>query len=370
MPDDQKGDRIWLTLCTATGITVDVTLNKYSSQLPSYVVLGLWAIPCLLFVYWLWRVEKTNGWVKRRFFEHPVSYVVMFLILIPFAWQATRTMVCKLQTPAPTAQSSPAASEPSTSPAKSDSPSPAKPLVSTVPKTKTSQVIKSPAKGPAPDNGVVSGTDNTIVGNVPYRSIDGNGNTIVGATDSNGNTILNKGGTAIGNGAKADSTSVAIGAHANAGGNVAAPQSQPCIGSNCFQGTNSGTVIQTLNQYGAPKLVMTDAQRDAIRDAMKPYAGTGIRIFCHAETEDSRTYAEKLRDALKNAGLHVEGPYWASWVGLIPAGPSFGYSADNKPAADTLAHTMLITHLIDKPVPANVLTDRNNYFDITIAPNR
>jgi hypothetical protein len=39
----------------------------------------------------------------------------------------------------------------------------------------------------------------------------------VGATDSQGNTIFNKGGTAIGSGACADSTSIAIGAHANAG---------------------------------------------------------------------------------------------------------------------------------------------------------
>jgi len=61
------------------------------------------------------------------------------------------------------------------------------------------------------------GDDNTVV-NVPNPPESmGNGNTIVGPTDSSGSTIYNKGGTAIGKGACADSTSVAIGAGALAG---------------------------------------------------------------------------------------------------------------------------------------------------------
>jgi hypothetical protein len=48
----------------------------------------------------------------------------------------------------------------------------------------------------------------------------GNGNTIIGPTDSRGNTIINRGGTAIGNGATADPTSIAIGAGAHAGGGI------------------------------------------------------------------------------------------------------------------------------------------------------
>ncbi len=75
----------------------------------------------------------------------------------------------------------------------------------------------------APD-GAIHGADNTIVGNVPIRSVTGSGNTVVGATDSHGNTILNRGGVAIGNGARADSTSIAIGAHAGSGGGRATPQ--------------------------------------------------------------------------------------------------------------------------------------------------
>lgn len=63
----------------------------------------------------------------------------------------------------------------------------------------------------------VKGSDNTLYGDTGNRTVDGNGNTIVGATDSNGNTVLNHGGVAIGKGASADPTSIAIGAGAHAG---------------------------------------------------------------------------------------------------------------------------------------------------------
>jgi hypothetical protein len=60
------------------------------------------------------------------------------------------------------------------------------------------------------------GSNNTVVSLPPPASM-GSGNTFVGPTNSNGNTIFNRGGTAIGTGAKADSTSIAIGAGALAG---------------------------------------------------------------------------------------------------------------------------------------------------------
>ena len=44
-------------------------------------------------------------------------------------------------------------------------------------------------------------------------------------------------------------------------------QTQNCFGSNCFQGTNYGGV----EDFGPPKLAMTDAQRDSITDAMKKF---------------------------------------------------------------------------------------------------
>lgn len=72
--------------------------------------------------------------------------------------------------------------------------------------------IKKPTVQPAQQ----IGNDNTLV-NVPIPQSMGSGNTFVGPTDANGNTIYNKGGTAIGKGACADSTSIAIGSGANSG---------------------------------------------------------------------------------------------------------------------------------------------------------
>lgn len=117
-----------------------------------------------------------------------------------------------------------------------------------VPKTPKEETIQ------LPPTGKVQGSDNTLVGDVGKRSITGNGNTIVGATDSNGNTILNRGGTAIGRGATADQTGIAIGAGAHAGN-----QKQQNIDTNngiVIGGDNNGTA--TVN-VGPPPLVLTVA---------------------------------------------------------------------------------------------------------------
>lgn len=62
------------------------------------------------------------------------------------------------------------------------------------------------------------GSDNIIIGAPPNHSL-GNGNIIISNTDANGNVILNKGGTAIGNGAVAGPSGIAIGSNAHAGTN-------------------------------------------------------------------------------------------------------------------------------------------------------
>jgi hypothetical protein len=70
----------------------------------------------------------------------------------------------------------------------------------------------------------------------------------VGATDTNGNTILNKGGTAIGRGAYADPTSIAIGAHAHARTSSASQQIYAPNGIVIGGGTVTNP---TVNNYGA-----------------------------------------------------------------------------------------------------------------------
>lgn len=63
------------------------------------------------------------------------------------------------------------------------------------------------------------GKDNVIIGNVPADLEVGDGNVIIGSTDSNGNTNITT-PMAVGRGAMADSTSIAIGAGAKAGASL------------------------------------------------------------------------------------------------------------------------------------------------------
>jgi hypothetical protein len=68
----------------------------------------------------------------------------------------------------------------------------------------------------ASDNAPRIGNENTYVGAGPVPAM-GDGNTIYTLADANSDVLINKGGTAIGAGARADSTSVAIGALALGG---------------------------------------------------------------------------------------------------------------------------------------------------------
>jgi hypothetical protein len=60
-------------------------------------------------------------------------------------------------------------------------------------------------------------SDNTFIGTPSEALQRGSRNTFINTADANGNVLLNRGGTAIGAGSRADSTSVAIGANAGGG---------------------------------------------------------------------------------------------------------------------------------------------------------
>jgi hypothetical protein len=99
MAEKQSGDRIWLVLTTSTGVAVNVTLNKYSSLLPTYAVLLLWCIPGILFFVWLWRVETAKSWMRERFLRHRISYLLLFFAFIFICWQAFVSIQSRLKTP-------------------------------------------------------------------------------------------------------------------------------------------------------------------------------------------------------------------------------------------------------------------------------
>jgi len=302
-------------LCTATGVAVDVTLNKYASILPWSAVLGLWAIPLVLFVVWFWRVERTTAWVKHRFLEHPFSYVLMFLILIPFGWGATATMISKLTRK--TIAASPVLT--STLPP-NIVPSPRPTAQSIVPgSTGTSQPalsLKTKPKEKQPPE-PISPTPQSVPAQQPPQ---------VGSVD--------------------------------------------CGNAGICAGVNNG--VQQFNQFGAPKLVMTDAQRDAIRDAMNPYAGLKFTLMRHDATEDSMKYADQLKKALTDAGLVciMDGSGTEFNGGVVPSGVSLLIGADEFGAANSLGTAMQNSGLLKGKLPASKNDVRSNGFDVTVAPNR
>ncbi|SFS21062.1 hypothetical protein SAMN05421771_4023 [Granulicella pectinivorans] len=195
-----NGDRLWLALATSTGVAVDVTLNKYSSVLPWYVVVGLWMIPACLFIIWFWRVERTTSWVKHRFLEHPVSYVLMFLVLIPIGFGITSLMIDKFRkSPALPANISHDVTPHNAIPIPSLSQVPVQISSPAPPPTKRAILASrfKPETPTEPAKVAVASTQNPAIAIPPPPS----------------------------------------------GG-------QTCYGSNCFQGTNFGSVQQ--NQFGPP----------------------------------------------------------------------------------------------------------------------
>jgi methylmalonyl-CoA mutase cobalamin-binding subunit len=114
---------------------------------------------------------------------------------------------------------------------------------------------------------------------------------------------------------------------------------QTCIGSACAQGPDSQA---TYNQYGAPKLSMSDAQRDAIRDAMKPYAGMQSHVSICSGEDDSRKFGEQLVQALQSAGLSVTHKESLALItgGANASGVSIIFSVDHQEEAKALEQAM------------------------------
>jgi hypothetical protein len=118
---------------------------------------------------------------------------------------------------------------------------------------------------------------------------------------------------------------------------------------------------------------MTPAQRDTIRDAMKPFAGITIMVFCHDATPDSTEYAQTLATALKSAGINVLGPSFGTEYragGGVPPGLSASFSQDRALAAEALARSLVELGLATPPLTGGVMANTTDKFMITIAPNR
>jgi hypothetical protein len=162
----QKGDRSWLAVCMSTGVVMDVTLNKYSSVLPWWVVLGLWLIPLCLILIWVIRVERSNSSFKERFLRYPVFFTLTLLVLIVVLGAMTVPIVAKLKSlsaipPQPQQSTSP----PHPAPPSVNPPSTSSPIQKTVPGPRHAKTELPPSQV-AKTSGACS----------PAINIQGNGN--------------------------------------------------------------------------------------------------------------------------------------------------------------------------------------------------
>lgn len=138
---------------------------------------------------------------------------------------------------------------------------------------------------------------------------------------------------------------------------------QQCVGSACAQGQGAQA---TFNQYGAPKLLMTDVQRDAIRDAMKPFAGMAVWATSHDSTEDSGAFAEQFIKAIRDANMNGTLGYGTQF-GPVSSGITITTAEDGLKAATALKESLYPTGVRVEIIHDARITGRLN---VVIAPNR
>ena len=199
---------LWIiALAIGAGLTMALapTIRNVRLAHPFFAIAAIWSLGCSF--EWL----AYGGGIKMRYLlAFIIGGSIFALALATFSWVESNRREHLQNANGSHFQDSNAATEVK----KANSPA-----------TEGTKMKTKPKAEQTSSRGIELGTDNTIVWKeLPTGSKLGNGNTIVGPTDPNGNTIINRGGTAIGTGAMADPTSIAIGAHAHAGG---IPQTPP-----------------------------------------------------------------------------------------------------------------------------------------------
>ena len=168
------------------------------------------------------------------------------------------------------------------------------------------------------------------------------------------------------------STSVALLGQSSVSSNAKTVQAptyeQKCETSACAQGPGSQA---TFNQYGPAKLTMTQEQQAAVTKAMLPYAGLEFTIERHDATKDSSEYGDKIRDALKAAGIFCARDSTGSRIqpGGISAGVSVIIGRGNLDELKALAKALRTSGAIVGKVSYVTDRGRQNAFDILVAPN-
>lgn len=128
-----------------------------------------------------------------------------------------------------------------------------------------------------------------------------------------------------------------------------------------------------INQYGPPRLLMTDDQELAVTKVMRLYAGSKFKIIINQMTsdQDSSNYAEKLRNALLNAGMVCTG--YGNTVIIssppIPPGISMVVRSDNEYVMNALKNVLEETGFPKELISAKAIETPSDTLEITITPN-
>ena len=114
---------------------------------------------------------------------------------------------------------------------------------------------------------------------------------------------------------------------------------------------------------------ITAAQRNKIRDAMRPYAGLRFTLLSESPTTDSREYADQIERALTGAGLVASGEREEFSNGRNnPPGLSLVVGEKELDAASRLSSAMRRAGLITWSIPI-LETSQPDVFQLIVAPN-
>jgi len=312
----------WSVGCVMFAFAENETIQKFGGQWPISVVVLLWALPAIPFAIWFFRREwilRNIPAIRERFWRHPVSYALCCLLFFEVATNAAFNTFARINgenkseippsAPKPADRGQRQTNQPPP-PVQADQ----EPLESRLTKKKPTQnQPKAPTATPPP----VSVKGEPLAGQQqPSATVDCNGN--------------------VGN----------------------------CAGVNTGQ--------QIINQFGPPKLEITDGQRDSICGMMKQFAGTEVDLKVSLQTPDSGQYGRQLQSALECAGLKVTSiqAYFLIVTGA-PPGVSFSLSDVSNPAAQQLGRAMRIAGVANAPIPAQIVPQAGKAaFSIFVEPTR
>jgi hypothetical protein len=257
--------------CVMLSFAEDATINRYGGRWSGLLIVILWLLPLIPFAVWAFLHERflfQRVWIKNRFTEHPISLVlivVMFLVVGTSQIERIASTFTK-KTVAPTVAANPAPTLQNPVQIAPSQQAPTAPEVKTqeqkarsVPSTQ-----RATSKSSAP-----AGQQNLT--------------TEKGRLNGTDNTILNEGGLAIGNGAKAGSTSVAIGAHANAEGGVPPPQSITADHGVAIGGS-AKVQNSTVNNYGPKERHVSEQQKIGLAQLAESIPKECMVVFGSGDT--------------------------------------------------------------------------------------